>query len=345
MKMSIRRVAVLIIFTACAVAGLIATTGGPAPATPSGKLKADYRRDANIPYPSENAHTAARELLGRTLFFDPRLSGSQITSCATCHNPGFSWGDGLPLAVGHGMKQLGRRTPTILNLAWAPALFWDGRAETLEQQALGPIEAPGEMNLALDVMVDRVRDIAGYRPLFARAYPGEAISTETVAKAIATFERGIVSGAAAFDRWIGGDDRAISPEAKRGFGLFNDKARCSTCHAGWRFTDDSFHDIGVADSDRGRGTITPGIEETQFAFKTPTLRNVADRAPYMHDGSLATLADVVDLYDRGGIVRRPSLSAEIKTLGLTAAEKSDLLAFMQTLTTQDDATRVPVLPR
>lgn len=308
--------------------------------------KAEYRRPAEIPYPEDNAPNADRELLGRTLFFDPRLSGSGWISCASCHNPGFGWSDGLPRAIGHGMQQLGRRTPTILNLAWSPALFWDGRAETLEEQALGPIEAAGEMNLKLDEMVSRLERIRGYGGLFARAYPGEPISKDTVAKAIAAFERTVVSSDAPFDRWIAGDEKAIPMAAKRGFALFNGKARCSTCHSGWRFTDDSFYDIGMEQAtDIGRGKVTPRIELSHYAFKTPTLRNIATRAPYLHDGSAATLEQVIEVYNRGGVAHRPSVSPEIKPLDLTAGEQKDLLAFLDTLTSADAETRVPALPR
>jgi cytochrome c peroxidase len=330
------------------VAGLVTTASTDWRSTAASarpQYEDDYRRPEAIPYPSHNARTPERELLGRTLFFDPRLSGSGWISCASCHNPGFSWSDGLPRALGHGMGQLGRRTPTLLNLAWSPALFWDGRAESLEEQALGPIEAAGEMNLKLDDMIARLQSIDGYRPLFERAYPGESISTETVAKAIATFERGLVSADAPFDRWIAGDEGAISAAAERGFVLFNEKARCSTCHSGWRFTDDSFYDIGMQHNDVGRAKVTPKIGLAHFAFKTPTLRSIAQRAPYMHDGSSATLEEVIDLYDRGGVVRRPSLSPEIKPLDLTSGEKQDLVAFLETLTSQDAETRVPVLPR
>ena len=308
-------------------------------------LKALYRRPAQVPYPGDNAYSSDRELLGRTLFFDARLSGSGSISCASCHNPDKAWGDGLPVGVGNGGLRLARRTPTILNLAWAPALFWDGRADTLEEQALGPIAAPGEMNLPLTDMVSRVKSIAGYRHLFARAYPGEPIATATVAKAIATFERGVVSAQAPFDRWIAGDGNAISDSAQRGFVLFNDKARCATCHTGWRFTDDGFYDIGVANDDVGRGKLLPQIPLAGHAFKTPTLRNVAARAPYLHNGSAATLDDIIEHYDRGGVARRSSLSPEIKPLTLTAVEKKDLVAFLESLTSRDAAPQRPVMPR
>jgi cytochrome c peroxidase len=299
-----------------------------------------------VPHPIENAPNAAREELGRTLFFDPRLSKSGSMSCATCHDPGLSWGDGRARGLGDSKLDLDRRTPTILNLAWAPALFWDGRSDSLEEQALGPIEAPGEMNVKMDVLLALLQGIEGYRPLFARAYPGEPISSTTIGKAIATFERAIVSPDAPFDRFIAGNERAIPADARRGFVLFNEKGRCSVCHSGWRFTDDGFYDVGgVATADEGRGKLTPFIELTRFAFKTPTLRNVARRAPYLHDGSVATLENVIDLYDVGGIAKRRSLSPEIKPLGLTAGEKKDLVAFLRTLTSDEADAHVPALPR
>lgn len=305
---------------------------------------ARYRRSDPTPWPSDNAYTAERAELGRMLFFDPRLSGSKSISCATCHNPGFSWGDGLARAIGHGMKELPRRTPTVLNTAWAPLLFWDGRAASLEEQALGPITAPGEMNLTTDLMIDRLGELPEYRDWFRRAYPGEPLTPATVAKAIATFERTIVSGRAPFDDFVDGRADAISAEARDGFALFNAKAQCANCHDGWRFTDDSFHDIGTTGTDRGRGAIVD-LESVQYAFKTPTLRNVDQRAPYMHDGSEATLAAVIDLYDRGGRAKRPSLAQEIKPLGLTTTEKRALVAFLRTLTSRDEPVTVPTLPR
>lgn len=304
-----------------------------------------YSRPSDIPYPKDNEYSKAREELGRALFFDPRLSGSDWISCATCHNPAFSWGDGLPKGIGAGMKGLGRRSPTILNLAWGELMFWDGRAATLEEQALGPIASEGEMNLPHEKLIAKLVAVESYKPLFDKAYPGEGITKATLAKAIATFERTVVSGEAPFDRWIKGDEKALSDSAKRGFVLFNEKALCSQCHSGWRFTDDSFHDIGVAGDDVGRGKIMPDIDVLQFAFKTPTLRNVDHRAPYMHDGSERTLVDVINFYDQGGQVKRPGISEHVKTLGLTPGEKGDLLAFLRTLTSQDRPVAAPMLPR
>ena len=299
-------------------------------------LKAAYKRPTAIPFPEDNPFTEAKAKLGQTLYFDPRLSRSNMQSCASCHNPSFAWGDGLPKGVGDHMHELGRRSPTILNAAWSEALMWDGRFETLEEQALGPIEAGVEMNMPLDQLIEKLSKIEGYPPLFAAAFNGDAeITADKIAMAIATYERTVISGEASFDRWIKGQRNAISASAERGFELFNNKARCAACHSGWRFTDDSFHDIGLPDEDIGRGAELPGIVKMQHAFKTPGLRNIDQRAPYMHDGSLATLRDVVDHYDRGG-VKRPSLSDDMKPLGLTEQERNDLVAFMASLTSDDD---------
>jgi len=231
------------------------------------------------------------------------------------------------------------------SLAWADAVFWDGRADTLEQQALGPISAPGEMNLLVGDLGRKLASIEGYRTLFAEAYPGEPLAPPTVAKAIATFERGVVSVKSPFDRWVANDDTAMSEDAARGFVLFNTKANCAKCHNGWRFTDDSFHDIGLPSSDMGRGALLKDIPSMQHAFKTPTLRDVDRRAPYMHDGSLATLDEVIEFYDRGGAVARESLSPDVKRLGLTSEEKQQLIAFLHTLTSPPESITVPALPR
>lgn len=303
-----------------------------------------YSRPAATPFPSDNGYTKQREELGKVLFFDPRLSGSGSIACASCHNPGFSWGDGMARAVGMGSKQLGRRSPTILNTAWADALMWDGRAGSLEEQALLPITAEKEMGGSLAAVLQTVTTIPEYKALLEQAYPGEPVSQITVARAIATFERTVVSGEAPFDRWIAGDNGAISNEAKLGFQLFNGKASCAKCHSSWNFTDNGFHDIGLNSSDLGRGAKLP-LVSMQYAFKTPTLRNIDRRAPYMHDGSEKTLAEVVELYDKGGAVRRPSLSPEIVPLNLSAEEKHQLVVFLQTLTSSDSPTAVPVLPR
>jgi len=305
---------------------------------------ADYRRPAAAPVPASNPMTAEKIALGQMLFFDPRLSGSGAISCATCHNPGLAWGDALPKGIGHMGSTLRRRTPTILNVAYGEPLFWDGRAGTLEEQAKGPMQSAAEMKMP-PTAVERLAAIPGYSSAFARAFPSQPVTVDTIAAAIATYERTVVSGTASFDRWVTGDEHAVSDAAKRGFALFNGKANCAVCHMGWRMTDDGFHDIGLLDAtDRGRAEVAPGIEQLEHAFKTPTLRNVNQRAPYMHDGSVATLAAVIDHYD-AGFVRRPSLDAEMRPLGLTATEKTDLLAFLDALTSADAPVVVPTLPQ
>ncbi|KAB8039201.1 c-type cytochrome [Silvanigrella paludirubra] len=313
------------------------------------KLKKTYKRPTQneIPYPKDNLYNKKREDLGKMLFFDPRLSYSNVTSCATCHNPSFSWQDSLPKGVGFNHQQLGRKTPTILNLAWSENLFWDGRAPSLEAQSLGPIQSAKEMNLSLDKMVSKINRIDGYKDAFQKAFPNEKspINETNVAKSLATFERGIVSGIAPFDKWISGDESAISESAKKGFMVFNSKGNCDSCHSGWNFTDNSFHDIGHPDSDKGRINVIP-IASMEHAFKTPTLRNIDRRAPYMHDGSLENLESVIDFYNKGGIAKRPSVDRNIKELKLTEQEKKDLISFMKTLTSDDShlSFDIPTLP-
>ena len=315
-----------------------------APTATIEKMREEYRRPKFISFPKDNPYTAAKATLGKKLYFDTRLSSSNVQSCASCHSPGFGWGDGLAKGVGNEMKVLGRRSPTIINAAFGQIFMWDGRADTLEEQALGPIQAEVEMAMPLDQLLKRLNSIGEYRPLFEAAFPGEGISTKAVAKAIATYERTIVSGIAPFDAWIEGNEKAISEEAKRGFVLFNTKAQCSACHAGWNFTDDSFHDIGLKSADLGRGNFLKGVIKAQHAFKTPGLREIAERGPYMHDGSVPTLDAVVEHYDHGGVVRE-SRAEMVMPLKLSKQEKADLVAFMKTLSSDVDPTVMPNMPR
>jgi cytochrome c peroxidase len=306
------------------------------------KYKAAYQRPSAVPFPPENPYTADKYELGELLFFDPRLSGNNYISCANCHNPSLSWGDALPKGIGHGMTVLGRRTPTILNLAWAELLMWDGRKSSLEEQALGPIAANVEMNQDLTSLVAEMAVIEEYVTRFEKTFPDEGLTAANIGKAIATYERTVVSGTAPFDRWIAGDEQAISASAKRGFLLFNTKANCAVCHSGWNFTDNSFHDIGLKSQDIGRYEHLP-LSSMKHAFKTPTLRDTARRAPYMHDGSIKSLEDVVRHYDTGAVARE-SLSPEVHPLGLTDAEVRDLVEFMMTLDGDDKPVRMPRLP-
>ncbi len=331
-----------------AVAGVIALGCGiasalAAPMTQTETIQS-FRRPTSTPSPDNNRITPQRVALGKALFFDPRLSGSGAISCASCHNPSFGWQDGQAKGVGDKGGRLGRRTPTILNTAWAEPLFWDGRAPNLEEQAKGPMASTAEMNMPHGDVVAAVKRVPGYRAAFAVAYPGEVVNIDTVAKAIAAYERTVISGVAPFDRWVQGQARAMSPQAVRGFKLFNGKANCASCHSSWRFTDDGFHDIGLPDADIGRAKIAPGMTILEHAFKTPTLRNIAERAPYMHDGSIATLEEVVDHYDHG-FQKRESLSDQVKPLSLTEQEKADLVAFMRALSSKDAPVTFPDLPR
>jgi cytochrome c peroxidase len=332
---------VVAILCLCVLAGLSASATAPNTQT---QLRDSYRRPA-IVYPTDNASSEARARLGRTLFFDPLLSGSKTHSCASCHNPALSWGDGRPRALGEGQKPLPLRTPTLIGVAYMPVLGWDGKYRDLESVAFGPITSPNNMNLHENVLVERLNAIPAYVEAFSTAFDEGGITRRNIELALAAFERTITPADAPFDRWIEGDEAAIGAAAKRGFELFNGKAHCASCHGGFAFSDGSFHDIGSAQGhDIGRGRLFPSSIALQFAFKTPTLRDVERRAPYMHDGSVATLKDVIALYDRGGI-KRPSRSPTIMPLGLTRDEKADLLAFLETLTSPPKSFSLPPLPR
>jgi len=304
-----------------------------------------WLRPMNAPAPADNLPNDARIALGEMLFFDPRLSRKANMSCASCHNPALGWSDGLPTATGFDMQTLARATPTIINTAFNPIQMWDGRKGTLEEQALGPIEAGGEMNMPLPDMVARLKTIHGYAAKFEQAYPGMGISEVTVARAIASYERTVLSTESPFDRWRKGDAQAVSESAKRGFDLFTDKAKCAVCHMGYNFTDNGFHNIGVKDSaaDVGRFAQRP-LKSMRGAFKTPTLRDIALTGPYMRNGAYTTLMEVVEHYDRGGD-DKTNLDINMTPLSLTATEKADLVAFMESLTGTPREVRVPQLPR
>jgi cytochrome c peroxidase len=313
---------------------LLETQGYVAGAPPAsrGAALTDYQRPSTIPFPDSDPYSEAKSVLGRRLFFDPVFSNSRTISCATCHNPALSWGDGHARAHGEGADDLAFRSPTLLDVAWMPRLGWDGKFRDLESVAFAPITASGNMNLKEETLIARLTAEPSFVAAFADAFSDGAISRRNIEQALATYERGIVSPEAPFDRWARGDENAIHEAAKRGFDLFNAKAHCSGCHGGWTFSDGSFHDIGTAEGkDIGRGRLFATSIKLQYAFKTPTLRDAARRAPYMHDGSVPTLEAVIDLYNRGGIAR-PSRSELIRPLGLTNSEKSDLIAFLQTLT-------------
>lgn len=302
-----------------------------------------YKRPPDIVYPADNPYTPAKAALGEMLFFDPRLSGPNNQSCATCHNPSFQWSDPNPVSIGATGKVGHRHSPTLWNLSDSVAFMWDGRAESLEEQALLPITNPNEMAQDMDALMDELSAISGYRRAFDMAFPDEGLTPSTLAKALATFQRGLKTDPAPFDLWVDGDDAALSDAAKRGFAFFNRKGGCAECHSGWNFTDDSFHDIGLQDrGDFGRFDLIP-IDAVRFAFKTPGLRNIRQRAPYMHDGSIKSLEAAVDHYE-SGLIDRPTLSKQLTRFEFKGSERADLVAFLESLTSDPGPTTVPVLP-
>lgn len=306
-----------------------------------------FRLPVAPPYPSGNAPTPQRVALGKALFFDPRLSGTGSRSCATCHNPGLGWSDGQKTALGVRDQFLGRATPGLVNVAYNPVQLWDGRSKSLEDQVLMPIESRDEMNMDLNFLLQWIGNNQEYQSKFGKAYPGEAINPVTVAKAIASFERTLVSRNAPFDQWVAGNPKAMTQQQVAGFKLFAGKAHCLSCHSGPNFTDNGFHNLGLAswgdkDPDMGRYVQKP-VNAMKGAFKTPTLRDIASTAPYFHDGSAKNLLEVVEHYNSGGVVKT-NLSPEIKPLNLDAEEKQALVAFMQALSSPRKRVVMPELP-
>ncbi len=301
------------------------------------------------PAPADNQPTPARVELGKTLFFDPRLSSASNLACASCHSPMFGWSDGMTTAKGSKSKVLGRASPTITNTGYNTLQMWDGRKVSLEDQAMGPMESMDEMAMDLQALFKWLDAEPGYKSQFAKAYPNEPIDSKSVSKAIAAFERTVVSNNSPFDRWLQGDARAMSRQQVVGFRLFSDpnKGNCVACHQAPNFTDGGFHNVGLAshdlsNPDMGRFAIKP-VASMKGAFKTPTLRDITLTAPYFHDGSAATLADVVAHYNSGG-QSKTNLSPGMKPLHLTADESAAIVAFMQALTSPQKPFVLPTLP-
>ena len=301
------------------------------------------------PMPANNVNTPERVELGKILFFDPHISGNGSMSCATCHNPSLGWSDGLKTAVGMNGKVLKRATPTIVNTAYNTQFMWDGRKKSLEDQALGPMSTPEEMNTDIAGTLKRLAATPGYTAMFAKAYPGEGITESTLAKAIAAFERTIVVRDTPFDRWLAGDAKAMTAQQWRGYKAFVDpnKGNCMACHTAPNFTDNGYHNVGIDMSptaDPGRYGIVK-IGSMKGAFKTPTLRNVEATAPYFHDGSSASLRQVVDHYVRVGDQRPAGISTSIVPLHLSEQDRDDMVAFMKALTGSRPAVGLPNMPQ
>jgi len=321
--------------------------------------------------PADNPPTEAKVELGKKLYFDARLSTDGTVACASCHAPNAGFADPRGTATSAGIGgQLGtRNSPTTLNALFLSEQFWDGRAATLEEQALQPFVNPIEMGFAnRDALVETVAGLKDYRAAFEAAFGDAKVTAPRIGQAIASFERTLVALNAPIDRFLAGDAGAIDDAAKRGWELFNAKARCNTCH-GWveafpLFTDELYHNLGVGTkrvdfaqvaaraaraetaeeidalalqdaeaSELGRYLVTRE-QKDMGAFKTPQLRNVALTAPYMHDGSEATLLAVIEFYDRGG-ENNPYLDGGMRPLGLTDQEKADLVELMKTFTSDD----------
>ncbi len=296
------------------------------------------------PHPVGNPSSPARVALGRMLFFDPVLSRNQRMACATCHDPAHGFRDRRGFSLGSDGKPRPRRTPSVTDLAYTQALFADGRAGSLEEQALEPMLTPAEMAGNVEDIVARLSASAGYREAFERAFPGEPIGLPLIVQAIAAYERTLVVNDTPYDRWAGGDAAAMSPAAKRGWALFKGKGNCAECHKPPLFGSDDIDPIGTPDRDaqghlvRGRDpglARLTGNQDDFGAFRAPSLRTAAAGGPYMHNATFQTLDDVVDFYDQGGAVGLglsvPHQDAAVRKLHLTAAERRDLVEFLRAL--------------
>ena len=300
-----------------------------------------------VPTPPTNLSYAQKVELGKQLYFETRLSKNNSVSCALCHNPGTGFADARQFSIGAFGTSGGRQAPTVYNTGFIPLQFWDGRAGSLEEQAIGPIHNPIEMAEMHETVVPKIAKIPAYQKQFQLIFGGGA-SLQHIAEAIAAFERTIVSQNSAFDKHTMGETGAMNEAAVRGLALFRGKARCILCHNGPNFTDNKFHNLGVPQvgplkEDLGRYMVTRA-QKDKGAFKTPTLRSAVETAPYMHDGAFKTLEEVIDFFDAGG-GSNPNLSSLMKPLGLTPEEKTDLLEFMKALTGAPLKVNVPKLPK
>ncbi len=294
--------------------------------------------------------------LGKQLFFDPRLSASNQISCASCHDPDLAWGDGRRRSFGHDRNRGARNAPSILNVGHWETLFWDGRATSLEDQTLGPLQDQMEMMQTLEELGPELAAIAGYPPMFAAALGSDTITTRRVSLALAAFERTIDSRTSRFDHFVSGRYDALSDAEIRGLHLFRTKARCLNCHNGPLFSDQQFHNngqsqIGRDDEDLGRYTVS-GEWRDAGAFRTPSLRDVIYTGPYFHNGNIAELREILQMYNAGmpqvisraimdTLSRVPIHDPLLRPLGLTEAEMDDITAFLEAISTRPVSVRVP----
>jgi cytochrome c peroxidase len=297
-------------------------------------LKAKFQRPQFVPHPPGASPSPQKIALGRRLFEDKALSSTGTVACASCHDPRLAFSDGEPTGKGVTGKRLARHTPSLWNVAFSPLLFWDGRASSLEDQVRFPVEHADEMGGTLDAAARQLLKDESYRTAFAAAFPqSPQISPSTIAAALAAYERTLVSPPTRFDAWVAGNADALTASEVNGLRLFAGKGRCIACHVGFDLTDHNFYDVGLPGTDKGRGKEMQ-LAAADYAFKTPTLRELAWTAPYMHDGSLATLEDVVRHYEKGGVAR-PTRSKDLpRDLRLTDAERADLVAFLESLSSE-----------
>jgi cytochrome c peroxidase len=282
--------------------------------------------------PPNNPMTDEKILLGKQLYFDTRLSSDGTISCATCHDPAKGWSDDGPTSKGINEQLGGRRSPPVSNSAYSILQFWDGRAPSLEEQAKGPIQNPIEMGNTHEVMISTLANLTGYVESFKRVFGDVPLTVYLVADAIAAFERTVVTTDSPFDRFIKGDEKSMTKEEKRGLEIFNGKGHCTACHWGPYFSDGRFHNLGVKSKDLskpdvGRFDVTKNPKDLG-AFKTPTMRDVGLRAPYLHDGSEKSLMSLVEFYDKGGN-DDPNIDPLLVPLGLTNDEKKALVEFLK----------------
>lgn len=299
----------------------------------------------DIPIPEDNPMKPEVLELGQALFFDPRLSGNDQVSCATCHDPNLGYGDAKPTFDKYTGGNGARNSPTVINSGYYTSNFWDGRAASLEEQALGPIQNPNEMNQPLDELIKELSAIKGYQERFQTAF-NDGITEQNIAKALAAFQRQIVVKDTPYDKFLEGDTEALTKQEVSGLRLFTGKAFCVTCHNGPNLSDNNFYNIGLNTEDLGRKVVTEQ-EEDLGRIRTPGLYGITHTAPYMRDGSLATLEEVIDYYDRGGD-DHPNKSFFIQKfmspIGLTDQEKADLLSFLKTLGGEPPMFTQPELP-
>lgn len=279
--------------------------------------------------------------LGKSLFFDTRLSGSGKISCATCHQPELNWTDGKEKSIGHEGAVNKRNSPTIQNSWFYSRLFWDGRSKDLQDQAFAPINSESEMHSEMPDVMRKLRKSKGYKELFKKAFGDEQIDPDRMTEAIAVFEKTIVSRKSRFDEFLEGNKKALSNSELRGLHIFRTKAKCINCHSGPLFTDNSFHNIGFSGNDEGHYKVSHKEEDTG-KFKTPSLRDVMKTGPWMHDGNETDMAAIIERFNTGS--QSPGVSSLVRPLKLTAREKADLQAFLHAISAPPANFQKPVLP-